>query len=53
MYCPSKTSLAQSWILSPEISWSAKKVEEDDRERGKCPEPASQGPKCWSHLVQD
>lgn len=24
----------------------------DDRERGKCPEPASQGPKGWSHLVQ-
>lgn len=52
MYCPSKTSLAQSWILSPGISWSAKKVGKDDRERGKCPELASQGPKGWSHLVQ-
>lgn len=33
MYCPSKTSLAQSWILSPGTFWSAKKVGEDGQRK--------------------
>lgn len=52
MYCPTKTSLAQSWIFSPGSLWSEEKVGEGgQRKRNMC-RTCDLGPEGWSHLVQ-